>query len=88
MISEKIFGYSSDADYINGVKMELEDAFGISCPNAIRMAAIDTKAEEFEFWFTESWSGPNDVDEDVLKDICNNHELNCFVFVREEKNKS
>jgi hypothetical protein len=88
MISVKFFGYSSDAEYIDGLKMEVEDAFGISYPNAICEASIDTEAEEFEFSFTENWSGSDDVDEDALKEICNNHELYCSVFVGEEKNKS
>ena len=88
MISIKFFGYSSDAESIDGVKMEVEDAFGITYPNAICEASIDTESEEFEFSFTENWSGPDDVDEDALKEICNNHELYCSVFVGEEKNKS
>lgn len=88
MISVKFFGYSSDAEYIDGVKMEVEDAFGNSYPNAMCESAIDVDAEEFEFCFTESWSGPDEVDEVVLKEICNSHELYCSVYVGEEKNKS
>lgn len=88
MVSVKFFGYSSDVDYIDGVKMEVEDAFGMTYPNAMCEATVDAEAEEFEFSFTENWSGPDAIDEDVLKDICNNHELYCSVYVGEEKNKS
>lgn len=88
MISVKFFGYSSDVDYIDFVKMEVEDMFGMTYPNVICEATVDAEAEEFEFSFTDNWSGPDAIDEGVLKEICNSHELYCSVFVGEEKNKS
>ena len=88
MISVKFYGYSSDAKYIDGLKMDVGDVFGTSYPNAVCESNFDSEAEEFEFSFTDTWSVPDEVDEDVLKEICNEHELYCSVYVGSEKNKS
>ena len=44
--------------------------------------------EEFKFVFNGDWDDVEDLDEDIIKNICHSHELYGHVCVDNEMNKS
>ena len=49
---------------------------------------INKEEEEFEFIYKGEWSSPEDIDEDVIRDICQSNELYCHILIDNKINKS
>ena len=49
---------------------------------------INKEEEEFEFIYKGEWSSPEDIDEDVIRDICQSNELYCHILIDNNINKS
>ena len=43
--------------------------------------------ENGEIIFKDNWSSPEDIDEDVIRDICQSNELYCWILIDNKMNK-
>lgn len=86
MITVKFYGYSDVEEYINNTKLEVEDTFQMYYPNSeVKVHTID---DEFQFIFKDDWSDLDEIDEDIIRDICNTNEIYCSILIGEKTNKS
>lgn len=86
MITVKFYGYSDVEEYINNTKLEVEDTFQMYYPNSeVKVHTID---DEFQFIFKDDWSDLDEIDEDIIRDICNTNEIYCSILIGEKINKS
>ena len=88
MIKVKFYGYSDVSEYIENTQVDVVDAFQDFYPESELEIEINKEEEEFSFIFKDRWSGPEEVDEDCIKEICNNNELYCTILENDEPNKS
>ena len=71
MIKVKFYGYSDVEEYIDNTKVDVVDLFQMHYPDSECETNLIKDEEEFQFIFKGDWTSPEDVDEDVVKDICN-----------------
>jgi hypothetical protein len=88
MIKVSFDGYSDSDEYINNTRINVEDIFQQYYPDAEEETIINKEEEEFKITFKGDWTSPEDLDEDVLRDICNSHELYCHISIDDKINKS
>tara|TARA_B110000879_G_C10878760_1_gene395916 strand:- start:128 stop:430 length:303 start_codon:yes stop_codon:yes gene_type:complete len=88
MIKVKFYGYSDVEEYIDNTKVDVVDLFQMHYPDSECETNLIKDEEEFQFIFKGDWTSPEDVDEDVVKDICNSHELYCSILENDKSNKS
>ncbi|MDA8699455.1 hypothetical protein N9M11_05025 [Flavobacteriaceae bacterium] len=88
MITVKFYGYSDVEEYIENTKVDVVDSFQMYYPDSECETKIIKEEEQFEFVFSGEWSSPEDIDEDVVKEICNSHELYCSIHQDNKSNKS
>ena len=88
MIKVKFYGYSDVPEFIENTQVDVVDAFQDFYPESELEIEINKEEEEFSFIFIDRWSGPEDVDEDCIKEICNNNELYCTILENDKPNKS
>ena len=69
-------------------KVDVVDSFQMYYPDSECLTKTIKEEEEFQFVFSGEWSSPEDIDEDVVKEICHSHELYCSILVDNESNKS
>jgi len=86
MIKVKFFGdVDSQKDYDN-LKATVVDSF----QEFYDYEFEDQKNEddEFEIIFKGDWSSPDDIDEDIIRDICDQNEIYCSVLIDDKTNKT
>ena len=88
MITVQFYGYSDVEEYIENIKVEVVDSFQMHYPDSECDVKINTEEEEFQFNFKGEWTSPEDIDEDIVKEICNSHELYCSILENNKPNKS
>ena len=87
MITIKFFETSEVDEYINNTKAEVEDIFQMYYPDSECELKVDKEEIQFEIIFKDNWSSPEDIDEDVIRDICQSNELYCWVLIDNKMNK-
>ena len=87
MITIKFFESSDVDEYINNAKAEVEDLFQMYYPDSECELKVDKEEIQFEIIFKDNWSSPEDIDEDVIRDICQSNELYCWVLIDNKMNK-
>lgn len=88
MITVEFHGYSNADEYIDNTRVDVEDIFLQYYPDLECETMIFKEDEEFKFVFKGEWSNVEDIDEDVIRDICQSYELYGHIKLREEYNKS
>ena len=87
MITIKFFESSDVDEYINNAKAEVEDLFQMYYPDSECELKVDKQEIQFEIIFKDNWSSPEDIDEDVIRDICQSNELYCWILIDNKMNK-
>ena len=87
MITIKFFESSDVDEYINNAKAEVEDIFQMYYPDSECELKVDKEEIQFEIIFKDNWSSPEDIDEDVIRDICQSNELYCWILIDNKMNK-
>ncbi|MFL2609471.1 MAG: hypothetical protein ACJ0O0_00690 [Flavobacteriaceae bacterium] len=87
MITIKFFESSDVDEYINNAKAEVEDLFQMYYPDSECELKVDKEEIQFEIIFKDNWSSPEDIDEDVIRDICQSNELYCWILIDNKMNK-
>ena len=87
MITIKFFETSEVDEYINNTKAEVEDIFQMYYPDSECELKVDKEEIQFEIIFKDNWSSPEDIDEDVIRDICQSNELYCWILIDNKMNK-
>jgi len=81
-------GYSVSDEYIQNKRVVVE-AVRLQYSHDVDLEPIINKEEEeFEFIYKGEWSSPEDIDEDVIRDICQSNELYCHILIDNKINKS
>lgn len=88
MVTVKFYGYSDVPKFIERAKVDVLDKFQNVYPKSECEIQLNQEEEEFNFIFNGYWSSPDEVDEDIVKEICNNNELYCSICENGEPNKS
>ncbi len=88
MITIMFTGYSASDEYIQNTRVEVDDVFLQYYPDVDIENLIKKEEEEFEFIYKGEWSSPEDIDEDVIRDICQSNELYCHISIDNNINKS
>ena len=81
MITIMFTGYSVSDEYIQNTRVDVEDVFLQYYPDVDIETLINKEEEEFEFIYKGEWSSPEDIDEDVIRDICQSNELYCHILI-------
>ncbi|MAR44132.1 MAG: hypothetical protein CMC48_08690 [Flavobacteriaceae bacterium] len=79
MVTVKFFGYSSSEEYIEQTETDVVSLFQMYYQDSECETKIIKEEEEFQFIFNGEWTSAEDMDEDVVKEICNSHELYCSI---------
>ena len=87
MITIKFFESSDVDEYINNAKAEVEDLFQMYYPDSECELKVDKEEIQFEIIFKDNWSSPEDIDEDIIRDICQSNELYCWILIDNKMNK-
>ena len=87
MVTIKFFESSDVDEYINNAKAEVEDLFQMYYPDSECELKVDKEEIQFEIIFKDNWSSPEDIDEDVIRDICQSNELYCWILIDNKMNK-
>ena len=79
-------------EYINKVKTEVEDTFQMYYPDSECELKVDNRTFTtsmflFEIIFKDNWSSPEDIDEEVIRDICQSNKLYCWILIDNKMNK-
>ena len=88
MITVEFHGYSDDNQHIEETRIKVENSFFLEYTNSECETMIFEDEEEFKFVFNGDWDDVEDLDEDIIKNICHSHELYGHVCVDNEMNKS
>ena len=88
MITIMFTGYSVSDEYIQNTRVDVDDVFLQYYPDVDIETLINKEEEEFEFIYKGEWSSPEDIDEDVIRDICQSNELYCHILIDNKINKS
>ena len=88
MIKVSFDGYSDSDEYIDNTRIDVEDVFQQYYPDSEEETIINKEEEEFSITFKGDWTSPEDLDEDVLRDICKSNEIHCHISIDDKINKS
>ena len=88
MIKVSFDGYSESDEYIDNIRINVEDVFQQYYPDSEEETIINKEEEEFSITFKGDWTSPEDLDEDVLRDICKSNEIYCHISIDDKINKS
>ena len=88
MIKVSFDGYSESDEYIDNIRINVEDVFQQYYPDSEEETIINKEEEEFSITFKGDWTSPEDLDEDVLRDICKSNEIYCNISIDDKINKS
>jgi hypothetical protein len=81
-------GYSNSKELIKTIRSKVDHSFLQYYPDVDIETVFNTEQEEFEFIYKGEWSSPEDIDEDLIKDICHSNELYCHISIDNKINKS
>lgn len=81
MIKVVFFGQSSDWELVDLMRMEIEESFLGTHPNAVSEGVDYLSGNSFELSFTGTWNSPDDIDKETIKIICKNQEVDCSIFL-------
>lgn len=81
-------GYSVSDEYIQNTRADVDDVFLQNYPDSEIETLINKEEEEFEFIYHGKWSSPEDIDEDVIRNICKSNELYGHIRIDNKINKS
>tara|TARA_B100001113_G_C20554002_1_gene381690 strand:+ start:98 stop:370 length:273 start_codon:yes stop_codon:yes gene_type:complete len=87
MIKVSFEGYSNSEKYIDNIRIQVENIFQTHYPNS-EGKIISKEEGEFRVTFTGNWMSPEDIDEEVIRDICQSNRLTCHIFMDCKMNKS
>ena len=87
MIKVSFEGYSDSEEYIDNTKIQVEDIFQTHYPDS-KGKIVKKQEKEFRVTFLGDWTSPDDIDEEVIRDICQSNELTCHIFMGCKMNKS
>ena len=88
MITIEFYGYSNSDEYIDNTRVDVENVFQQYYPDSEEETIINKEEEEFKIIFKGDWSSPEDIDEDVIRDICSSNELYGHISIDNKINKS
>ena len=88
MIKVSFDGYSESDEYIDNIRINVEDVFQQYYPDSEEETIINKEEEEFSITFKGDWTSPEDLDEDVLRDISKSNEIYCNISIDDKINKS
>jgi hypothetical protein len=88
MIKVNFEGYSDSEEYIDNTRIEVEDVFQTHYPDSEEETIINKEEEEFKITFKGDWTSPEDIEEGVIRDICQSNELYCHILIDDKTNKS
>ena len=88
MVTVEFYEFSVVSEYIENTRVDVEDSFQNVYPNSESETKINKEEEEFRFIFKGEWSSPEEIDEDIIKEICNNNDLYCSICEDGISNKS
>ena len=88
MVTVELYEFSVVSEYIENTRVDVEDSFQNVYPNSESETKINKEEEEFRFIFKGEWSSPEEIDEDIIKEICNNNDLYCSICEDGISNKS
>ena len=81
-------GYTDSEEYIDNIRIDVEDIFQNYYPDTEEETLINKKTEEFSIIFRGDWTSPEDIEEDLIKDICHSNALFCHILIDNKLNKS
>ncbi|MDB4162119.1 hypothetical protein N9772_07115 [Bacteroidia bacterium] len=88
MVEVMFTGYSNSKELIKTIRSKVDHSFLQYYPDVDIETVFNTEQEEFEFIYKGEWSSPEDIDEDLIKDICHSNELYCHISIDNKINKS
>ena len=88
MVEVMFTGYSNSKELIRTIRSKVDQSFLQYYPDVDIETVFNTEQEEFEFIYKGEWSSPEDIDEDLIKDICHSNELYCHISIDNKINKS
>lgn len=88
MIKVSFDGYSDSDEFIDNTRINVEDLFLEYYPDSEIETIINKEDEEFSIIFKGDWATPEDLDEDLLRDICNSNEIYCHISIHDNIKKS
>jgi len=88
MITVEFYEYSNVSEYIENTMVDVVDSFQNIYPDSESKTKIDQEEEEFRFIFNGEWSTPDEIDEDIIKEICISNELYCSICENGKANKT
>lgn len=88
MVEVMFTGYSNSKELIRTIRSKVDHFFLQYYPDVDIETVFNTEQEEFEFIYKGEWSSPEDIDEDLIKDICHSNELYCHISIDNKINKS
>ena len=88
MVEVMFTGYSNSKELIKTIRSKVDYSFLQYYPDVDIETVFNTEQEEFEFNYKGEWSSPEDIDEDLIKDICHSNELYCHISIDNKINKS
>ena len=87
MIKVSFEGHSESEAYIDNIRMQVENVFKTRYPDS-EGKIVRKEKEEFRVTFIGDWISPEDIDEEVIRDICQSNKLICHIFMDCKMNKS
>ena len=87
MIKVSFEGHSDSEEYIDKIRIKVEDLFQTRYPDS-EGKIVRKEKEKFRVTFIGDWISPKDIDEKVIRDICQSYKLTCHIFMDCKMNKS
>ena len=87
MIKVSFEGHSDSEEYIDNIRIKVEDLFQTRYPDS-EGKIVRKEKEEFRVTFIGDWISPEEIDEEVIRDICQFYKLTCHIFKDCKMNKS
>ena len=87
MIKVSFEGHSHSEEYIDNIRIKVEDLFQTRYPDS-EGKIVRKEKEEFRVTFIGDWISPEEIDEEVIRDICQSNKLTCHIFKDCKMNKS
>lgn len=81
MIKVVFFGQSTDWELVDLMRMEIEESFLGTHPNAVSEGVEYLSGNSFGLSFTAGWNSPDEIDKETIMSICKYHEVDCSIFL-------
>ncbi len=87
MIKVSFEGHSDSEEYIDKIRIKVEGLFQTRYPD-LEAKIVRKEKEKFRVTFIGDWMSPEDIDEKLIRDICQSNKLTCHIFMDCKMNKS